>query len=54
MLDSEITHFEAYLRSVIEAKCASLSFSGWTRCTVAILLNGLISIKSFRYHKNVN
>ena len=47
MLPSEIIHFGAFLRSVIEAKSASLLFLGWKLCTIAILLNALISIKNY-------
>ena len=42
---SEINHFGAFLRSVIEAKNASHPFLDWKVGIVAILSNTLISIK---------
>ena len=46
-MHSEINHFGAFLRSVIEAKSASHPFLDWKVCTIAILLNALISIKNY-------
>ena len=43
----EINHFAAFLRSVIKAKSAYLPLLGWKVCTIAILLNALISIKIY-------
>ena len=47
MFHSEINHFAAFRRSVIKAKSAYLPVLGWKVCTIAILLNALISIKSY-------
>ena len=46
MLHSEINHFGAIVRLVIEAKIASLSLLYWKVWTIAILLDALISIKN--------
>ena len=46
ILHSEINHFWASLRSVIKAS-ASLPLLCWKVCTIAILLNALISIKDY-------
>ena len=47
MFQSEINHFAAFLRSVIKARSAYLPLLGWKVCTIAILLNALISIKNY-------
>ena len=47
ILLSEINYFGFFLRSVIEAKSASLPFLNWKVCTITILLNALISIKNY-------
>ena len=47
MLHSEINHYGAFLRSVIKAKSTSHPFLNWKVCTIAIVLNALISIKNY-------